>query len=341
MRSAFVFILVFVCVASSAQIGAKVQQANKITGIWQNNQFGYQMTLMLNADGSGEFDGEAIKYVAKGNQFTMTIVNDRETINYNYSLQGNTLTISGGDLDQPVAFARAGSDGQSQQQNDAASQQTAAPTNSGAASGQDKNLLGVWSGNGESIEFKNNGQCIYLGNTLTYQANQGHVTLGTNQGNVMFSYNIQGDKLTLAANGNQVIYNRGQAAGAAPTNTGGKGTVAMELVGKWCWVNTNTYNNGGSSSSQCIVLNGDGTYEYTSESSRSVNADTFYGGTNAQGSDRGTWYVQGDRMFYNSQTKGQGSYRLEKRNHPKNVNDPMIVLDGEPFVTQYQKAPWR
>ena len=67
----------------------------------------------------------------------------------------------------------------------------------------------------------------------------------------------------------------------------------------------------------------------------------YYGGTNSQGSDQGTWYVQGDRIYYNSQSKGPGSYRLEKRNHPKNVNDPMIILDGTAYVTAYQKAPWR
>ncbi len=32
-------------------------------------------------------------------------------------------------------------------------------------------------------------------------------------------------------------------------------------------------------------------------------------------------------------------YTLEKRNHPKN-KDPMIVLNGQPFVTYYNKPPW-
>jgi hypothetical protein len=100
-------------------------------------------------------------------------------------------------------------------------------------------------------------------------------------------------------------------------------------------------NQGTSSSSRCITLNADGTYIYNSESSRSVNTPDYYGGTNAQNSDQGTWYVNGDRIYYNSQTTGQGSYRLEKRNHPKNVNDPMIVLDGEAYVTATQRPPWR
>ena len=35
------------------------------------------------------------------------------------------------------------------------------------------------------------------------------------------------------------------------------------------------------------------------------------------------------------------SCKLEKRNHPKNVNDPMIVLDGDAFVTATQRPPWK
>ena len=39
-------------------------------------------------------------------------------------------------------------------------------------------------------------------------------------------------------------------------------------------------------------------------------------------------------------TLGVTTYVLEKRNHPKN-NEPMLVLDGQAFVTFYQKPPWR
>jgi len=157
----------------------------------------------------------------------------------------------------------------------------------------------------------------------------------------MFTYKVAGDQLTLSANGKNVTYSRGKG-NAAPTNASpGQGKVAPELVGQWCWIDANSYNQGTSSSSRCITLNADGTYIYNSESSRSVNTPDYYGGTNAQNSDQGTWYVSGDRIYYNSQTTGQGSYRLEKRNHPKNVNDPMIVLDGEAYVTATQRPPWR
>jgi len=155
--------------------------------------------------------------------------------------------------------------------------------------------------------------------------------------------NAQGNSIQTQPNSqySQQTFNQqnGNPYGGQPQY--GQGQVPQELVGKWCFVDVNNYNQGASSTSECLTLNADGTYQYESESSRSVNTPDYYGGTNSQGSDRGTWYVQGDRIYYNSQTQGQGSYRLEKRNHPVNVNDPMIVIDGRSFVTQYNKPPWK
>lgn len=338
MKHPLIAAFLLLVISSSAQIGAKVQQSPKITGLWQNSQFGYQMTLMLNADGSGEFDGEMIRYTTKGSTFSMTVVDQNETTNYTYQLNGNSLTISGGDLDQPVTFTRNGTE-QSSANPTVSAQQTTTANNPVV----DKTLLGAWSGNGETIDFKPNGQVIYLGSTYRYEANKGIVALITDQGSVVFNYSIAGSQLTLSANGKQVSYTKG-TGGSATTNNNSNNSgrqVPQELVGKWCWISTSSTYSGGSSSQRCIVLNGNGTYTYNAESSSSVNTSEFAGGTASQSGDSGTWWVEGDRIFYNSPTNGQGSYRLEKRNHPKNVNDPMIVLDGQPYVTAYNKAPWR
>lgn len=321
----------------NAQIGTKAKTS--LTGIWYNSDFGYQMTLMLNPDGTGEFDGETMRYKTTGNTLQLNIAG--ATTSYNYELQGNSLNLSGGDLDAPITFTR------NTKSNESISpvppQPPADPIDPIAAvPAQKTKLAGVWSGNGETIEFKDNGQCIYLGNTFAYRATADQITLTTNQGPVMFGYAIAGNNLTLSGSGGQVVYTRGAGNNSgAPGNSTGKGNVAMELVGKWCYVNVTSTNSGGSSSSRCITLNGDGTYYYASEGSMSVNTDAFYGGTSSQSSDQGTWYVQGDRIYYNSVNSGQGSYRLEKRNHPKNVNDPMIVLDGEAYVTAAYRQPWR
>ncbi|MBS1976105.1 MAG: hypothetical protein JST46_01965 [Bacteroidetes bacterium] len=278
------------------------------------------MTLVLNANGSGEFDGEPITYSTQGGILAITL--NGVTTNYQYKLADNSLTLSGGDLEGAVTFTKGtGSEGPAV-----------------AYSNTDKTLLGVWSGNGEMIEFRPDGQCIYLGNTFPYQISQGHVVLTTGQGPVSFGYTVKGQALTLTANGQQVVYYKAQGTESlAAKSVTGKGQVAMELVGQWCYMNMT--NN--SQTSRCITLNADGTYLYTYEGSRTVNTSELYGSTASQDNDKGTWYVQGDRIYYQSQSKGAGSYRLEKRNHPKNVNDPMIVLDGEPYVTATQKAPWR
>lgn len=302
------------------QIGERTIQKGSIQGLWQNTQFGYQMTLMLNTNGSGEFDGEPITY--KTNDGILAITLNGVTTNYQYKLADNSLTLSGGDLEGVVTFMKeAGKEGPAV-----------------AYSNTDKTLLGVWSGNGERIEFRPDGQCIYLGNTFPYQISQGHVVLTTGQGPVSFGYSVKGQALTLTANGQEVVYYKAHGTESVAAKSGtAKGQVAMELVGQWCYMNMT--NN--SQTSRCITLNADGTYYYAYEGSRTVNTTELYGATASQDSDRGTWYVQGDRIYYQSQSKGAGSYRLEKRNHPKNVNDPMIILDGEPYVTATQRAPWR
>lgn len=175
----FLFILFLIPAFVTAQIGAKAQQGNKLTGLWQNSQFGYQMTLMLNADGSGEFDGEMIKYTMQANK--LSLIQDGQTTVYTYVLQGNSLTLSGGDLDGSIVFTKGGT--QNTQPVQAQAQPNYQQQQPGSQTGND--VIGIWSGNGESVEFKSNGQCVYLGNTFQYQVSQGHVTLVTPQGNAM------------------------------------------------------------------------------------------------------------------------------------------------------------
>ncbi len=329
MKNQLLLFLVIINTSLFAQIGAKVQQQsqNKLTGIWQNSSQGFQMVLMLNEDRSGEFDGEAIHYAVVGSKLSIE-ASGVKTV-YDFVLQINSLTLSGGDLQASLMFTRAGSIPSAQAAPSQSVKTKTEPTSNAK-------LLGLWSGNGESIEFTKEGKCNYLGQTYPYEQSNEHVTLQTAQGNVMMAYVVANNQLTLTVNGKQLVYSKG-TQGAISVS---KGNVAQELVGKWCYVNVYSTSTGGSSSSSCFVLNGDGTYEYSGESSRSVNTSDLYGGTSSQSEDRGTWWVQGDRIHYNSQSRGPGSYQLQKQNHPKN-GDPMIVIDGQSYVTFYNKAPWR
>lgn len=321
----------------NAQIGARVQQT-KIQGTWTARVEGVDMTLVMNVDGTGTFDGDKIKYIAQNGKLSLTILQQSTTLNYNYTLKENTLTVSGGDLDSPVTFTRNGASAE------------AAPANPSGQATSSNSIVGIWSGNNETIEFTKAGKCVYQGQVFSYQTNNNTVSIQTTQGNLVMPYAVSGNQLSLTINGQSFYYAKNGASPDPSATAGksnaqpqqaGKGNVAQELVGKWCYVNVNSTNSGGSSSEQCITLKADGTYEYYSESSRSVNTNAYSGGTNSQSSDRGTWSYDGSRIYYNSSMgAGSGSYLLEKRNHPKN-NDPMIVLDGQTYVTYYQKTPWR
>lgn len=318
--SAIVLFCVFVMAAG--------QTPQPVVGVWHNDSFGFQMTLILNADGSGEFAGEPMTYQVRGSQ--IIVLENGFSTAYDFAVNGDEFKLSGGDLDSPMIFTRSGS----------CSQQTpvsSESTHSAAISLPDPNLIGIWSGQGETIEFDHAGNCKYLGQTYAFQAAAGQITLSSSQGQASFSYQIKGDDLILSGNNQRITYTRGTASQSVPAN---RGSVATELVGSWCYMNTTSTYSGGSSYSRCIALNGDGTYTFHAEGSISVNTGDLSGGTASQNSDSGTWYVQGDRIFYQSNSGQNGSYQLRKINHPK-TGDPMIVLDGDSYVTKYQKAPWR
>jgi hypothetical protein len=111
--------------------------------------------------------------------------------------------------------------------------------------------------------------------------------------------------------------------------------VTPELVGKWCYVNL--ISNSDIITNSCITLNSDGTFEVV------VDPGTLPRGTNLatlQTNDYGKWYVKNNRLYYNSNSNGQGSFQLQKTNHPRLENTPMIVLNGVAFAASSPRDPW-
>jgi len=128
----------------------------------------------------------------------------------------------------------------------------------------------------------------------------------------------------------------------APAKAGAHASAGngQELVGKWCDMRSMSNYQGGSSSMACFELKADGTYTYNAESSRSVNTSTMSGGTASQSSDAGRWSTKGNQLIAQSRSGQTYTYNLEKRNHPKNQRDPMICLNGQCYVTFYNKPAW-
>lgn len=122
---------------------------------------------------------------------------------------------------------------------------------------------------------------------------------------------------------------RAAAAGKA-------GAVPAELAGQWVfYVGTQANNGGGSSRQKVLTLRADGTYSFVAESVSTNPNGAAWGDRN----DTGRWSVDGNRITFRSQAGPSVTYSLQKRNHRKN-NDPMLVIDGDEFVTATQRAPW-
>lgn len=207
-------------------------------------------------------------------------------------------------------------------------------------------LHGTWSAAVEGqplvVAFEANGRGKVNGKPMQWQA-LGPLLFVQVQGEeaVSYSYEVKGGKLSFAGGNLEraVTLSKGTAAAAKSAKTPPKAShagSAQELVGKWCKVSTFTANSGGSSRSTCFELKADGSYTYQHEGSMSAQA----GSTASQSSDAGRWKASGSQLTAQSRSGTVNTYKLEKRNHPKNKRDPMICLNGECYVTFYSKPPW-
>jgi hypothetical protein len=332
---------------SYAQIGSKIPtQKTGLSGTWINKDFGYDMKLQLNENGKGVFEDEAITYTIAGNKINMKF--EEETIAYNFKLSGNTLTLSGGDLDSPVSFSKNGSSSTPTTKSNFSTSNTKALEEK--SSKADK-LIGKWTTEGADIEFKPNGKGIYNGNPFTYTVNGNTLTSTDNNGTNTFFFMFLGESLSMNGAGINVVLTRGHkgyktetATNSTATNTGGNnyagGGIDQSIVGKWCWIKASGNMQASSSSSKCINISGNGTYTYSAEGSISGYGGGYYGGSSSQSADSGTWKIVGNKIHVNSRSQGFQILSFEKRNHPKN-GDPMIVIDGDTYVTYNQRPSWR
>lgn len=220
-----------------------------------------------------------------------------------------------------------------------------------------RGLNGTWSAsvNGQPliVEFGGTGAGKVNGNAMRWQVMGNALFVETNGQVITYQHQLQGDKLSVAGGDldGVVVLTRGTAAADAAKAKQGAGSGAataaggpghgMELVGKWCKGSNFSANSGGGSSRMtCIELRGDGSYLYNSEGSMSAYGGGMYGATASQSGDAGRWRYEGGRLVAVSQRGQTTSYALEKRNHPKNRNDPMICLDGDCYTTAWRKNPW-
>lgn len=209
-------------------------------------------------------------------------------------------------------------------------------------------LIGYWISNEAAVEFKPKGVIVISGERYQWSILGKSLILTSSEGSLDLPFQLKGDTLSVWSDGRKVVYQRadkdeyedaltmpnrdGRDSGGA--NSGG-GSNPQDLVGKWCYQANVQAQGGGRQSDICFTLKADGSYEYYGEASNS----NVYGGSNSQNWDYGRWSATATSLTARSNSGKTTTYTLERRNHPK-TGDPMLMVDGDAFVTYYQKRPW-
>lgn len=82
-------------------------QATDITGTWQADTPDGPQTVIVRADSSASFGDETVRWRVDAD--TVFILFGDEWVGYNFELDGDLLTLSGGDLEEPITLRRVGS----------------------------------------------------------------------------------------------------------------------------------------------------------------------------------------------------------------------------------------
>jgi hypothetical protein len=198
-------------------------------------------------------------------------------------------------------------------------------------------LVGFWKSDIATVEIRANGTLKINDDEYVYKVKNSVINVSNEGGSAAFPYVLRGDTLIVELDGQEIVYKRMKGSpgtSAVSPDVSSAGGVIPEFVGKWCYLaslgGTSSYR-----SDRCFVLYANGTYEYSSEVSSSGSAGSSVGSSY----DSGRWSATRTTLTAFSQKNGKIVYPIELRNHPK-TGDPMIVVDGDAYVTQTQKRPW-
>lgn len=203
-------------------------------------------------------------------------------------------------------------------------------------------LVGHWlcEEDGTKVEIRANGTLTINGQEYAYKIRNSVINVVSEDGAMAIPFELVGDTLTVEVEGREMVYTRVKAGsktsgfGTGSANRAAGEGVMQALVGKWCYMSSLTGSNS-YMSSRCFVLNANGTYTYSAESS----SGGAYGSTAGQSYDSGRWTATTTTLTAHSNSQGKTVYPIELRNHPR-TGDAMIVVDGDAYVTAHQRRPW-
>ena len=102
LRPSIIAILTLVVATSTL----RAQSTPDITGTWQVDTPDGPQTVVVRPDSSASFGEEIVRWRMIAD--TIFIAFGDEWVGYNYRLRGRTLTLSGGDLEEPYDLTRIG-----------------------------------------------------------------------------------------------------------------------------------------------------------------------------------------------------------------------------------------
>ena len=290
-------------------------------GTWQAKGPEGQIVVKLNADGTGSLDGAPFAYVVRGDKLVVTAA-----ARPRLRLQAGGRRAEHHNVGQVYAFERVGG-GEAKEGSGADEKSPARARNP---------LVGRWLSDEDTVDIREDGTLYLSGMKMSYKIEGDRIMVSTGQGDMVIPFRMKGDdKFSVTIEGREREYDREKEGPGGGGVREGAGANPRELAGKWCHMaNVNNYA-GGRISNRCFTLREDGTYDYYAESSSSGPVAS----SASQESDSGTWTATATTITSHSSRTGTNTYKLERRNHPKN-GDPMLVLDGDAYVTATKRPSW-
>lgn len=96
-----VLLLSVACAASAA-----AQRAPRLEGTWTADTPDGPQTVIVRADSSASFGDETVRWRIVADSIFLALGD--EWMVYNFAVRGRTLTLSGGDLEEPIELQRVG-----------------------------------------------------------------------------------------------------------------------------------------------------------------------------------------------------------------------------------------
>jgi hypothetical protein len=93
-------------VAAVLAVAAHGQRSPQLEGTWQAETPDGPQTVIVRADSSASFGDETVRWRLVADSIFIALGD--EWMVYNYALRGRTLTLSGGDLEEPIELRRTG-----------------------------------------------------------------------------------------------------------------------------------------------------------------------------------------------------------------------------------------